>query len=460
MNISNMLRPLRGALGKLDRLCKAEPAEDSSGSTRPELAREITAGAAIIAVFFVGFLGWAALAPLESAAVASGLVSVEGNRKTIQHLEGGIVERIAVREGDKVDAGQLLIQLDNTMPGATLELLRGRWMVARALEARLTAERDGQAKIDFPDAMLSARSDPRVAKIMEGQANIFEARRENLAGQTAILRQRVGQYEEEIIGIEGQIAAEDAQLELLGDEIEGLRALYKKGFARKPRLLQMERRAAEIEGARNMHKAQITRAKRSIGETKLRMRDLKTSMLNEVVEKLRAAQAELYDLDERLRAAEDVLRRTEIRAPLAGVVVGLQVHTTGGVVAPGESLMYVVPSDDRLVIEAKVDPQDIDVVHRGLPAEIRFTAFNQRHRAPVQGTVTSVSADRLTDEQNGNDYYLARVQLADAQADTFDIAELQPGMQAEVMIVTGKRTAFDYLMEPVSRSLDRAFRED
>ncbi len=434
------------------------PEASVAPSDAPDLRRELIAGGAIIVLFFVGFMGWMALAPLESAAIATGVVAVDGNRKTIQHLEGGIIGEILVREGEAVERDQALIRFGDTTPKATLELLRGRWLVARALEARLVAERDGLGEIVFGDALLARMDEPKVGKIIIGQVNIFDSRRDVLAGQASILGQRMAQYGEEITGIEGQIRAEDDQYELIRGEIADVQTLFNKGLATKPRLLQLQRRASEIEGSRNLHVAQIARARQSIAEVQMRVEELGKSRLNEAVEQLRKVQAEVYDLDERLRAASDVLARTEVRAPLAGTVVGLRVHTTGGVVSPGEPIMDIVPRDHRLIINARVNPQDIDVVRAGLPAQVRFTAFNQRHRAPSEATVTSVSADSLTDDKTGEIYYLARVELTAAAAK--DAEELLPGMPSEVMIVTGARTALAYLMEPVVRSFNRAVRED
>ena len=427
---------------------------------RPALGREAVASVAIVGVFLAGLIGWAAVAPLDSAAIAQGVVSIDGYRKTVQHLEGGIVDEILVREGAQVSAGQVLIRLDDTTPRASLELLHGRWLVASALEARLTAERDGQEGVRYPEALTGRRDDPKTQQVLEGQDNIFQARREAMRSQVAILDQRATEYSEEIVGIEGQIRSETTQLSLVEEELAGVQMLYDKGLARKPKLLQLQRRAAEIQGSRNLHQAQIARARQSIGETRMRASDLKITRLNQVVEELRKAQAELYDLHERLRAAEDVLARTEIRAPLGGTVVDLRVHSAGGVIASGAPLLDIVPQDQRLVVEAKIDPKDIDVVRDGIDAQVRFTAFNQRHRAPAAARLTSISADLLTDEASGQSYYLARVELVveDAAA-AAELASLHPGMQAEVMIVTGARSALDYLLEPLLLSLNRAFRE-
>ena len=419
----------------------------------------VMTGFAIIAVFFGGLGVWAVVAPLESAAIAAGTVIVDTNRKTIQHLEGGIVSEILVRDGDKITPGQVLIRLDETRPRSTLDLLQGRRLAASALEARLAAERDGRAEIIFPRNLLDRLSDPNLVKISDGQVNIFKARRKALSGQVAIHGQRIAQIAEEIKGLKGQIKAENDQLELINDEIRDVSHLVEKGYARKTRLRALQRRLSEIKGSRAHNRAQIARAKQSIGESNIRIADLRTGMLNDVVVQLREVQSELFDLAERIRAAEDVLRRTEIRAPQAGTVVGLQVHTVGGVIGPGTPLLDIVPSGDRLVIEAHVDPMDIDVVHPGLTAQVRITAFNARNIEPLKGRVMSVSADRLIDEHSGQPYYLIRVEITRDPAKVMDRATLYPGMSAEVMIVTGTRTALEYIVKPITTGLNRAFRE-
>lgn len=423
-------------------------------------APTIGVGLLVLFLFFGVFGSWAAFAPLDSAAVASGIVSVDTNRKTVQHLEGGIVGAILVRDGDVVEAGQVLIRLDETQARASYDLLYGRWTSAKALEARLLAERDSKDGITFPAELLDRGQDAEVAELISGQINIFEARISALAGQIAILEQRVAQYAEEIKGLEGEIASQDTQLGLIKQEIDDVTTLYEKGLALKPRLLALQRNFAEIEGERNKNRAQIARARQSIGETRLQMNDLKATQTNEVVQELRDVQTELFDLSERLSAARDVLSRTEIRAPLAGTIVGLKMHTTGGVIVPREPLLNIVPSGDSLLIEARVDPADIDIVKVGLPAQVRITAFSQRDTPPIDGKVIAVSADRLTDERTGQDYYLARVELTGDLQKALKGAPLHPGMQAEVMIVTGARTALDYLFKPITQSMNRALREE
>ena len=419
----------------------------------------IVAGLALIGVFIAGFLSWAAFAPLDSAAVAQGRVSVEGNVKTVSHLEGGIVRDILVREGAPVAAGALLIRLDDTKPRAALELVRGREIAALATEARLSAERDGRDAVAFPSRLLAELTDAKVRQAIAGQAGIFEARRGELAQQTAILEKRAAVLKEEIGGLKGEIRAADRQLELLGEELSDQEELFAKGLTRKSTVFALRRRTAEIEGARSRNMGAIARAQQQIGETGLRIAELTAARAKEVVEELRQVQSELYDLAERRAAAEDVLKRTEIVASTDGTVVGLKVHTPGGVIPAGGPLMDIVPSNDRLMIEARINPADIDAVRAGLSAEVRLTAFNARKTKPVEGVVTSVSADRITEERSGASYYLARIELTGDLIAALDGAPLRPGMPAEVMIHTGSRTALEYLLKPVSASLNRAFRE-
>ncbi len=430
-----------------------------SDSPNLRLGRPVGIGAAAILLFF-GFVGgWAAMAPLNSAAIAPGLITVDTNRKTVQHLEGGIVKQIRVRDGDRVAAGQPLIVLDETQRRATLDLLRGRMTEALLLEARLIAERDGTDTVEVPDELLDRAESRDVLETLDGQRRILQARRESLDNRIRIMEQSVAQFGEEVEGLKGQIRAENRQLALIAEELKAVEELARKGLAKKPRVLALRREMANIQGSRARNVSAIARAKQAVIETRLRMDELHTERVNEVVARLRDVQAELFDLRERYRAAEDVLTRTVIEAPLDGVIVNLQVHTPGGVVGPGEPLLDIVPSGDALVVDAQVDPNDIDVVRPGLPALVRLGAFSQRRFAPLDGTVTWVSADGLTDEKTGRTFYRCRVALEDDYQAKLDGNPLTPGMQAEVMVVTGERTPFDYLMAPLYASFNRAFRE-
>jgi len=299
-----------------------------------------------------------------------------------------------------------------------------------------------------------------VAKLVAGEQTVFKARRRAIQGRIDIFRKRIVQLGKEIASLEAQVDAEIEQLELVAEEHDSVDSLVTKGLMDKPRLLALKRAAARLEGSRGEHQGLIARAEQRIGETELQIIDLENSSLNEAVSALREVQSQLVESGQRLRAAEDVLARTEIRAPQAGVVVGLNVHTETGVIAPGQHLLDILPKDDILVIEAEVDPIDIDVVRVGLSARVRMTAFKQRNTPPLEGEVTRISADSFTHERTGATYFLARVTIGPEERDKLDGGRLYPGMPAEVMIVTGKQTAFDYFLTPVTESFHRAFRED
>lgn len=429
--------------------------QDSIGIKTP-----VVVGLAIIFLFFGVFGAWAMYAPLESAAIAPGVVSVESQRKTIQHLEGGIVGEIQVREGDEVNAGDVLIVLDETQPRATLSLVKGRYHSAKVLEARLIAERDGQDHINLPEEIDEIKERPEIKELIAGQINIFNVRRQSVEGQAAILQQRVEQYEEEIVGLQGHTRAQEKQLELASDEIESFQKLFEQGLTDKSRLRDLQRQLAEVTGEHSQSVSAIARANQNINETQLQKTELKTKFLNEVVQELGKVQDELFDLSEKTRAAEDVLKRTIIRAPITGTVVGLQVHTRGGVIAPGQNLLDIVPKDEQLIVEAFVDPDDIDVVAVGLKAQVRLTALSRRNVLPIEGRVVTVSADRLTNTRTGEVYFLARVVLQEDLDEVLNGESLYPGMQAEVMIVTGSRTTVEYLSKPIVDSMNRAFREN
>ncbi len=414
---------------------------------------------ALSIVFAGGFAGWSALAPLQSAAIAPGTVVVDTNRKAVQHLEGGVVSRLLVQEGDTVNAGQLVVLLDQTLAQSTVDRLRGQLLASLALQARLRAERDQRSEIAFPAELTVDAGDPVAAELMQAERRVFETRREQLEGQIRILRQRNAQVEEEIRGLADEIKAEELQIRLIGEEIAAVEALVAKGLERKPRLLALQRQSAAIEGLRAQNVARIARGRQSIGENEMRVLDLQAQYLSEAVQKLRDEEAQIFDLREKIRAARDVLQRTEIRAPVAGRVQGLKIFTVGGVVAPRETLMEIVPADEKLIVEARMATNDIDVVRAGLPVQLRFTAFSQRRSLSLEGRVLSVSADRMNDPQSGVPFYLLRI-ILDAEASLPDGQTLHPGMPVEVAVQTGAQTLLAYLARPIIDSMHRALRED
>lgn len=405
--------------------------------------------------------GWSAVAGLDSAAVALGVVTVDGYRKTVQHLEGGIVREILVRDGDLVEAGAVLLRLDDTQIRAQLEMVRSQYLANLALTARLAAEREERATIEFPEA-LRADDDPRVREIVVIQEREFEARRTALRGEIAVLEQRIEQFDEQIRGLDALQKIKQQRIVSYREEVADMQALFDRRLGDKLRLREMERLALELEGERAGHLSDISRAKIQISETRLQIIHRHKALQEEIATQLRETQARHFDLQERLGALQDTLRRTEIRATADGNVVGMGVHTVGGVIAPGNQILEIVPHEERMVVEAQVSPTDIDKVHPGLIADIRFSAFSMRQTPVIEGAVETVSADRLTDPATHQPYYLARIAVTESGQEILRGLGLTvlPGMPAEVMIKTGERTFLNYLLQPITDSLARAFRED
>ena len=425
-------------------------------SDRPERI----AGLLVLLLAFGGFGAWAALAPLDSAVVAPGLIAVASARKTIQHLDGGVVSEILVNEGDRVAAGQVLIRLDDTLARAQHEQIRGQYLANRAQEARLMAERDQAPQVTFPTDIVEAAADPRVSEAIAGERRVFDSRHTALSGQEEVLQQRVGQLEEQIQGLKDLSATKDKRIALYQEEITGLSNLFTKGMGDKSRLREAERLLAELQGERAEHQSAIAAAKIQIGETRLRIGQLRRDFARDLEAELRTVQTRLADLRERLRALNKTLERTVVTAPVSGEVVQMGVHTVGGVLKPGDRLLDLVPRGEPLLIEAWVQPNDIDRISPGQVAEIRLTAFNSRTTPTVAGRVLTISADRLTDPATHAVYYLARVQVTPAGMAALGARILQPGMSAEVLINTGERTFFDYLIRPLTDRLASAFKEE
>ena len=413
----------------------------------------------IIIVFGVFGL-WASIAPIDSAAIAQGYLVLDNKRKKIQHLEGGIVSKIYVKDGDVVEEGQKLLLLDQTSTKARLDLYMNKFIVARAARARLVAERDGKEHIDFPEDLLElAKTDQTVRESLQSQQQIFSSRRKNTQGQTAILNQKIAQYNEEIQGLRAQERSATQQISLLNEEINVVRTLLKQGNAMKPRLLALERQSAALMGQRGEYRATISRAEQSIAESRINIINLQNDFMKEVVAELKDTQVQISELEEQIRASDDTFKRINIVANTSGVITNLKVFTEGGVITPGETLMEIVPYDD-LVVEARVNPQDIDVVHPGLEALVRLTAYKSREIPPLMGKLEHVSADRLEDERTGMPYYLARVRIPQENIDEYEELKPQAGMPADVLIVTGSRTMVQYVLDPLSASFRHAFREE
>jgi membrane fusion protein, type I secretion system len=420
----------------------------------------VLAGSALIAVFVVGFGTWSVMAPLESAAVAMGAVVSESSRKTVQHLEGGIISAILVHDGDEVAAGQTLIRLDDTKARTTLLALRGQLWDAKAREARLIAERDHAATIDFPADLVAQQSEPAVAAALAGQQKIFDARRSLVESKTAAIRERINQVHEEINGHQAEVAALETRVKLLQEEVGGVRQLVAGGLERKSRLLQLERDLADADGKRGDTLAQIARAKQTIAEAEIDILSLQNDRQKDVADELRETQKKGHELAEQVQAAADVLARDDVRAPENGIITDLRVHTPGGVVTPGEALLDLVPEADRLVVEVQVRPEDIDRVHEGLPAQVRLLPYKQRRTPMLNATVTYVSADHMVDKRTERPYYTAKLRIDEKElAALGNEVKMVPGMPSEAMIQTGETTVAAYALAPILDSFHRAFRE-
>jgi membrane fusion protein, type I secretion system len=426
-----------------------------------ELRRLIVAAALVIGAGLGGFGLWAALAPLAGAAIAPGVVSPDGSRRTVQHLEGGIIQRILVEDGSVVQAGDPLIVLEDIQARAGYDVLKARFHTLAAAQARLLAEQAGADEIRFPDWLIEATGEDATAlQSMVAQRQLFRTRAKGLADRRGILARRIAQMHEEIGGLEAQIAADGRQIALIAEEIEGLDQLYRKGLAPKTRLLALQRAQSDIEGNRAERRARIARTRQAIGETELQISAQGTALLDDANEELSRTQAELAEVKQRLAASRDVLARTLIKAPSAGTVVELRFHTQGGVIRPGEPILDIVPDDEELLVDARLSPMDIDVVAAGLPARVILPAFKQRHMPRIEGRVRTISADAIVDPHTGEHYFAAQIEVDPGQ-----LAAIEPkvvltaGMPAEVYIMIGERSMLDYLLQPVIDSLRRAFRE-
>lgn len=415
-------------------------------------------GFAIVFITFGLFGTWATFAPLGSAALAPGVVTVQSYRKTVQHLEGGIVKELHARDGDVVAAGEPLIVLDDTQVRAEYGMTLSQLVAAQAMEARLQAERDGLEKIDFTGMIETGSS--RALEAQEGETQVFNARRGSRLGEVAVLQKRVGQLREQITGLESMIATKRSLEKSYRDEIGELTELLAEGYVDKQRLLEQQRRLDMLRAEIADHQSEVTKTHLQISETELQIVQLNKDFNADVVSQLSEVQTKVFDLQERKAALEDRLSRIVIRAPEDGMIIGMKVHTIGGVVSPATPLLDIVPSVSDLVVEAQVSPIDIDRVSVGKAADIRFSAFKNSTTPVIKGVVRQVSADRLINEETGMPYYLARVAITEEGAQALGSLTLQPGMPAEVLINTGNRTMLQYLMQPATDAFARSLIED
>jgi HlyD family secretion protein len=419
----------------------------------------VGAGRLVILVFIMGFVFWAALAPLQSAIMSAGTIVVESHVKTIQHLEGGIVRDILVHDGQNVRAGQLLVRMDGTQARSTLQSLMDGGDALQAQEARLEAQRDGRDSIAFPQDLMKRASDPKVAQAMQGEVNTFNSQRETLGKQIDIMRQRSDENTRIIAGLRDEQAAAEQQIALINREISGVQMLYSKGLATLPRLLALQRQGAELSGQRSQLAEKIAQTQLSSGENDLQIMNLKNQQLSDVVKELRDIQTKRFDVVDRAQAARDVLRRLDIRAPVAGKIADLDVHTDGAVIAPGSPLMKVVPQKDLLQVDAHIRPEDADKVQTGMKARVYLNAYQSRRLPIILGTVTNVSADRQVDQHTGQAYFTVNVSVDASAMKNYPGVKLLPGLPVDVALDTGSHTALDYFLEPITDVLRNGMKE-
>ncbi|WP_421781240.1 HlyD family type I secretion periplasmic adaptor subunit [Kiloniella litopenaei] len=423
-------------------------------------SRYVLTGLLTVATLVIGLGGWSVMASISGAVIATGVVIVEGKPKTIQHLDGGLVGEILVKDGDSVKAGDVLVRLDETMVQTNFVITENRLYEAYAQRERLIAERDGKETVEIPPQFKALPEDAEEWQIHRDHINLFQARENARKGQVSQLRKRITQSGNEISGLRGLRKSKKQQVDFIAQELAGLRKLYEKGHATLPRLLALEREAAKLDGEISELVANIARAENQIGEAELQILQVEQDYRERALTELKETNSSISELEEQKIAYQEQLARVEIKAPVDGIIHGSSIFTVGGVVSPAEPLMQIVPFDERLTVEAQVDPQNVDQVYSGQPAVVKFPAFNQKVTPELNGYVLKVSPDRLQDPQSGIPYYQGIIEIPEEEMARLSSAKLVPGMPAEVYIQTGERSALSYLVKPLTDSLDKAFREE
>jgi HlyD family secretion protein len=432
------------------------PMRDRARYARP--GRPALIGGGVVAAFAAAMTMWGTLAPISGAAIASGNLQVEGRRQSVQHPYGGVVRQLTVRDGARVEKGQLLIRLDDSDPRAKLDVLTADRDAALAARARLMAERDKSDAPDFDEGLRARGELSAVRQAMANETAMMAARKHQFAAETAVLRGKIKELESQIIGTQAQLAGTEKQRELLTDELNGAQRLFAQGYTPKTRILALQREDARLQADIGAQQASIAGMQQQIAQNDLEIARVERARMSEITDQLRATENKLAELTPKIDAATDVMTRTRITAPATGSVVGLDVFTEGGVIQPGARLMDIVPTDNPLIAAAKLKLSDINDVAVGHRAEVQLVGVNYVERPRLYGTVHTVSADRLTDDKSGQGYYAVEVALDPNDVKKSRI-DLQAGMPAEVVVPTRPRTLFEYLLGPLRDEITRAFRE-
>lgn len=435
-----------------DRLPPRDPGE-------PSYRGPVIAGLATIFLGLGGLTTWAFSAHLDSAAIAAATVVVDSKRKTISHLEGGILKTLLAHEGEVVKAGQPLLRLDDTRAKAELEQLRSRRLGLEARLVRLRAEQAGLDDLAFPDTLLQAGG-PTAEEILNAERKFFMARREMFDRRVDIQRKTIAQQAAELEAVKSQTEANTRQSELLDRELKAIASLVEKGYAPRPRLTEMQTRESQLQGNAGELMSRKAKAEQAKAAAELEILSLGNDFQQQVASDIQTAQLELADTMGRIDAATDILRRVEIVSPERGIVTNIRSHTLGSVIGAGQPILDIVPENEPLIVEAKIGLRDVDSVRVGAPVQIRLTAYNSRSTPPLAGKLTYLSADQQVDDRNNYAYFVARAEIAPESLKADSKITLYPGMPAEVLIVNKPRRAVDYLLAPITESFDRAFREE
>lgn len=421
---------------------------------------ELWLGGGVIVAFFIVFLGWAAFAPLDESAFAHGQIAVSGNRQAVQHREGGVVQALRVAEGDHVRANQVLVELASGELRATERGVAGQVISLLAQRSRLIAERDRLSAVPAPAEFqdLIPQDRPVADEALRLQREQFRARRLGRSTETDILGQRIGQYDQQVEGLQRQVASNIEQRRLIEEELDGMRSLAARGYAPQNRVRALERSAAALDGELGSLRAQIAAAGEAVGQTRSEMLGVSTKMTEDVADQLRQTEVELNELRPRLAELRHQIALTEVRAPATGQVVALSVFTVGGVIAPGQTLMDIVPDQASLIIVASINPDDIDNLRKGMATEVKFPGLRDRSTPILHGEVTRLSPDSFTDEKSGHSFFRAEILIPPAELENLGAParSLRPGMPAEVVVPLKARTVLQSLIDPLIHSLWRA----
>jgi HlyD family secretion protein len=423
------------------------------------IRRHLLGGVVIALVLTVGLGGWATTTELSGAVIAPGSMVVDSNVKKVQHLSGGIVGELLVRDGQHVRSGEVVLRLDETITRTNLAIVTKGLDEMTARKARLASERDQAEDVAFPPALLTRSNEPDVAAAIESERKLFELRRSARLGQKSQLRERIAQLDEEVRGYAALQAAKAEELELIGRELESVRGLWSKNLVQLNRLISLEREAARLKGERAQSVSAAAQSRGKISETELQIIQIDQDLSSDVAKELREVEGKIGEFSERKVAAEDQLKHIDLRAPQDGVVHQLTVHTVGGVVTAGDPVMLIVPEADALSVEAKVSPQDIDQLHLGQPAGLRFSAFNQRTTPEINGAISRISADVSADQRSGQNFYTIRISITPEEIARLGNVKLVPGMPVEAFMKTYDRTVLSYFVKPLQDQVLRAFRE-